>query len=328
MNEFRTVLAAQSANFQISHHDQVLSLGSCFAQNIALRLSALKFPTLLNPFGILYNPISIAQALAHLLSQNTFSEVALFEHQGLWHSFQHHSDFSAPAKTEALQRINQHLTQGQQFLSNSNRLLLTLGTAHVFVHKATNQIVANCHKLPNTDFDRQRLSISDITQALLPLFQQLKAQQPALEIILTVSPVRHLRDGLLENQKSKATLLLAIESICQALPYTHYFPAYELLLDDLRDYRFYADDLLHPSTKAIAYIWHHFQATYFSPTTQQLCHQIEKLVKASQHRPLHPTSLPHQAFLHQQLQKLAHLTTQYPTLSFEKERKLFEEQLL
>jgi hypothetical protein len=313
---FRTVFPSFKSVVSMAHTDRVLCLGSCFAEQMGGRLERLKFPTLVNPFGIVFNPVSVAKTLERLLVGKDFSEADLFETQGLWHSFEHHGSFSNPDKTAALEGINRSFSEGKIFLKKTNRLLVTLGSAHVFVWKKTGQVVANCHKVPTTEFDRKRLTVSEAVQALLPVFEKLKAELPELEIIATVSPVRHLRDGLAENQRSKATLLLALDEIGQQLPDVHYFPAYELLLDDLRDYRFYAEDMAHPNQLGADYIWQYFEGAFFEEKTKALCDRIERLLTALAHRPFHAQSAEHQAFLKKQSGLLQQMAAEFPNLDF------------
>ena len=327
MSNFRTVLPLEKVNFNINYQSPILCIGSCFTENIGDLLVQNKFPTLLNPFGILYNPISIKNSLATLLSDKIYEVDDLFLHQDVWRSFDHHGAFAHVDKEQALENINTQLAEAKVFLKQTKRLILTFGTANVFIKKSSRQVVANCHKLPNNDFEKRRLSVAEIIQALLPILQQLKIVNPDLEVVLTVSPVRHIRDGLLENQRSKATLLLAIETITQSLPFTHYFPAYELVLDDLRDYRFFAKDMIHPNEVAIDYIWKYFQQTYFSPATTNILKQIKKIVQASQHRPLHVETAAHQQFIQKQLEKITTLVKQYPFLLLKTEKEQFQAQL-
>ncbi|MEM9823955.1 MAG: GSCFA domain-containing protein, partial [Bacteroidota bacterium] len=215
MPDFRTTLAVQKENFSIQHQDQLLSLGSCFAQHIGTRLQAKKFSTVLNPFGILYNPASIVHSLESLLHQKSFVRSNLFEHQGIWYSFAHHGHFSDPDPEKALEKINRSFYQGQAQIHEAKCLLITLGTAQVFQHKKSGQIVANCHKLPAKAFQEQELSSTKIIELFSTLFQQLNDQFPKLKIILSLSPIRHLRHGLINNQRSKAQLLLAIHELVQ-----------------------------------------------------------------------------------------------------------------
>lgn len=322
---FRTELPLQKFLFKISHTDPLLSIGSCFTEHIGERLSTLKFKHLENPFGIVYNPISIAAQLEWLGSDKKFAASDLFENQGLWHSWAHHGRFSDLNKTEILTKINHALQEGQALLPSVTRLLVTFGTANVFILKESDKIVANCHKMPSQIFDKRRLSVKEITTALLSILQKLKLQQPDLQVILTVSPVRHIRDGLVENQRSKATLLLAIDQICQELDFAHYFPSYELILDDLRDYRFFNADMIHPNEVAIDYVWQRFGAAFFTEETQQLISQIEAIVQASKHRAFHTQSKQHQAFIQKQLGKIAQLEQQYHFLNFTKESQLLQQ---
>ncbi len=320
MNHFRTILPAQPAPFSIGHSDRLLLIGSCFTENMGARLTAGKFPVSVNPFGIVYNPVSIANCLEHLLIDNQgFEEKDLFEHAGLWHSWEHHGHFSQPDQAATLAGINTALKTDAAHLKKTNRLLLTLGTADVFMLRSTGQVVANNHKMPAALFMQRRLSVTEVTERISSVLEKIKLQNPDVQVILTVSPVRHIRNGMIENQRSKATLLLACEQICQALPYTCYFPAYELLLDDLRDYRFYADDLLHPSGLAADYIWQFFSDTFFSEDTRRLYTRIEKIAAAMQHRPFHPETPEHRAFAKAQLAVLEQLSKEYPELDFSAE---------
>ena len=304
MSDFRTILPLKKSSLSIDYQSKILCIGSCFTQNIGQRLIDYKFSTLLNPFGILYNPLSIKNSLNLLLTDKKYTEEDLFFHQDLWHSFDHHGVFSNPNQSSILSDINTQLKAAQLFLKNTKILILTFGTSNVFIKKSTGNIVANCHKVPNTGFDKRRLSIARIIVELTPILEKLKAVNPDLAIIFTISPVRHLKDGLLENQRSKSTLLLAMEALTQQLPFTHYFPAYELVMDDLRDYRFFEKDMTHPNELAIEYIWKAFQATYFLDSTMDIFKQIKKIVQASLHRPFHPQTNTHQRFVKKQLEKI------------------------
>jgi len=299
-------------------------LGSCFAENIGQRLENLKFKIDRNPFGILYHPISIFNGLERLLDNENFTENELFAHHGLWHSFAHHGGFSKIEKTATLNGIQQRFTETQTALQNTNQLLLTFGTAYVFEYKKTGKIVANCHKLPNQDFNRRCLTIEEITNTFIPFLQQLKKQNPPFQTIATISPIRHIRDGLIENQKSKAILRVALTEICETLDFVHYFPSYEILMDDLRDYRFYEVDMIHPSQVAMDYIWEHFQEAFFDQKTRELNGKVEKIRMAMQHRPLNPKSEEYRQFLRQQLKKVEALKETVPFLNFNLEEAFFK----
>lgn len=316
---FRTELPPLPFPLKINHHDSLLSIGSCFTEHIGERLSMLKFKHLQNPFGIVYNPISISAQLEDLWSKKQFTTSDLFDSQGLLHSWAHHGSFSDLDKNATLAKINLTLEQAQALLPSVTRLLVTFGTAHVFVLKESGKIVANCHKMPSQVFEKRRLSVAEIVASFILVLQKLKIQQPDLQVILTVSPVRHIRDGFIENQRSKATLLLAIDQICQELDFAHYFPAYELILDDLRDYRFFNADMIHPNEVAIEYVWQRFGAAFFDKNTQELMVQIEAIVQASQHRAFHSQSAQHQAFVQKQLEKIRVLEAAHSFLNFKAE---------
>jgi len=327
MDAFRTVLPPRHYAFSIEHSHQLLCMGSCFAEHIGTRLLQHKFPVLLNPFGILYNPYSIAKSLQLLLTGHQFTEADIFEYRGRWNSFMHHGRFSAFSKEALLQALSDSAEAVRKTLNRLDRLLLTFGTAQVFVYKPTGEVVANCHKLPGTSFDRRRLSLDEILEPFQHLLKQLQAENPDLQVVLTVSPVRHIRDGLIENQRSKALLLLACEALTSQFDFVHYFPAYELVLDDLRDYRFYKQDMIHPSEQAIDYVWEYFANAFFSPSTAQVLTQIHKVHKALQHEALFPGAPEFRAFVQQQLEKIAALEQQYPYLDWQEERAAFLQKL-
>ncbi len=320
MPNFRTILPSTPSASQITHQSQLLLLGSCFTEHIGEKLTERKFNTHTNPFGIVYNPISMVQCLERISAGNQgFTAETLFENAGLWHSWEHHGRFSKPDKNEALEGINAEYQTAVEHLKKTDLLLLTFGTADVFTLRETGKVVANNHKMPAALFASRRLSVSEIVDRTVQAIERVANVQ----VILTVSPVRHTRNGLIENQRSKATLILACEEICKQLDYVQYFPAYELLLDDLRDYRFYAADMIHPSEVAVDYVWEVFSATYFSEKTRQLNERIEKIRAAAQHRPYHPKTEQHQAFARAQLAAIDALKLEMPGLNFEAESGLF-----
>jgi hypothetical protein len=326
MDSFRTPLLPATAPFSIDLQDRLMLVGSCFTENIGARLRDRKFNTLINPFGIVYNPMSVAHCLSRLLLENQlFTADDLVENAGLWHSWQHHGHFSHPDKTTALQGINDAYSKAAQHLQNTDTLLLTLGTAHVFLLRSTGQIVANNHKMPAAAFENKLLDVAEVTDALGAVFADMLQKKPELKIVLSISPVRHLRQGMVENQRSKATLVLACDALCRQFPQVVYFPAYELLLDDLRDYRFYAADMIHPSEVAVAYIWQYFSDMFFDPATKALLPVIEKIRAAAQHRPFHPDTPQHHTFAAAQLAAIAQLENQRPGLDFSMEKQVFNQ---
>ncbi|MFN0174920.1 MAG: GSCFA domain-containing protein [Saprospiraceae bacterium] len=326
MQTFRTQISATPAPFQITHNHELSLLGSCFTEHIGQKLLDRKFNTHTNPFGIVYNPISMAHCLDRIVAGNQiFTEKELFENAGLWHSWEHHGRFSKPDKNEALEGINAAYREAAEQIKKADFLLLTFGTSDVFTLRETGKIVANNHKMPASLFDQRRLSVAEIVERTVQAIKSVAQLRgvPHFEVILTVSPVRHIRNGLVENQRSKAALILACEEICTQLDYAHYFPAYELLLDDLRDYRFYAADMLHPSELAVDYIWQFFSDTFFSEKTRKLNERIDKTRAAAQHRPFHPNTSQYRSFAQAQLEAIAALKLEMPGLDFSKEEAAF-----
>jgi hypothetical protein len=360
MDRFRTALTAQPAPFSIGHDDRLLPVGSCFTEHIGERLAAYKFPVLTNPFGIVYNPASIVRCLERLFSENQFfDEKDVFENAGLWRSWEHHGRFSKPDKDETLAGINAAYSEAAAFLKKTNRLLLTFGTADVFelcdigsaaftppssrpfmadaaqattgvnalerggLNAALPTIVANNHKMPAALFQERRLSVAEIAESTIGILQKIKSETADLQVVVTVSPVRHLRGGAVANQRSKAALVLACEEICRQLDFAFYFPAYELLLDDLRDYRFYAADMVHPSDTAVGYIWDFFADTFFSTETKRLNERIGKITLAAKHRPFNPDRAEHRAFARVQLEAIESLKREWPEFDFGVEEECF-----
>lgn len=277
---FRSTIHIPKAKQTITHQQRVLCMGSCFAQNIARKLTEHGFEAV-NPFGALYNPLSIAQAFAYIQQGTPVAQDQLIEHNEQWHHMDFHSDFSHSNPHTALAQINNAIAQGHQAWKNSQVLIITLGTAWCYTWNPTGQVVGNCHRLPAVQFTRRRLSLTEVVDTL----QTLCLQAPDKHIILTVSPIRHWKDGAHQNNLSKALLLLACEQMEQRFNNVTYFPSYEIMMDELRDYRFYAEDMMHPSPMAVQYIWERFAETYFNATTQQACAERLKITHMQQHRP-------------------------------------------
>ncbi|MEY3050546.1 MAG: hypothetical protein RLY31_331 [Bacteroidota bacterium] len=320
MTNFRTQVHPAETGLSFHHADAVLCMGSCFAEHIGSRLAALKFRVFQQPFGIVYNPLSMARQLHRLSEARPFTADELVTHQGLWHSFEHHGRFSGQEPMEVLEKVNRTLTEAAQFLRQADRLLLTLGTAHVFFRQLTGQPVANCHKFPAAEFDRRRLDVPTIRDSLQDALSAVRAFVPSLRIVLTVSPVRHWRDGPVENQRSKATLLLACEELARLVPGVEYFPSYEIMMDDLRDYRFYAPDMIHPNEVALQYIWEQFESVYFREDTRQLCRRVERIRTGLDHRPIYPDTDAHRAMLNRLREETDRLEMDHPTLDLTEER--------
>lgn len=308
---------------RLTHADRLMLLGSCFAAEMGARLQEAKFCCDVNPYGVLYNPLSIAAALREIAAGKVYGANELFFFRECWHSPMHHGDFSSPDVEETLRRINGRISEAHAVFSRLDYLLLTFGTAWVYESKETGRVVSNCHKLPETNFMRRKLSVEEVVTEYQSLLSDLFARNPQLKVLFTVSPIRHIRDGLHANQLSKATLLLAIERLQALFPQqVFYFPAYELLLDELRDYRFYAEDLVHPSAVAVRYVWERFSQACFSEESLQIIEESEKISKALSHKPFHPESEEYKRFLGQIVLKIDQLNGKYPYLDFQKEKEI------
>lgn len=303
----------------ITYEDKILTIGSCFAENISDKLSQVYFRIETNPFGILYNPISIANCLNELLGTNTtLSDSLVVQHNGMYHSLLHHGSFSRANIIGFKEVTDLSIEQGRQWLNEADVIIITFGTA--WVYEKDGEVVANCHKMPSNDFVRRRLSVDEIVNTWLYILDL-----PTLtdkHFIFTVSPIRHIKDGMHENQLSKSTLLLAIDQLIEQRtllkPSISYFPSYEIMLDELRDYRFYADDMLHPSTKAVDYIYERFEQTYFDTNTIEEAKKLHSLYQQLHHRPLHPDAPQYQNFVQQTQQLLNSLKDKYPWIRDDK----------
>jgi hypothetical protein len=283
---------------------------------------------MINPFGVVYNPISVKRSLEILLDEKVYEAKDLDYFNGLWYSWDHHSSFSNPDQQKALQKINAGIAVGAAQLKKASFILFTYGTAWTYRLRDNGRIVCNCHKKPSSAFDHELLEVDEIVREYEELYNKAKEINPSLRFIFTVSPVRHWKEGAHGNQISKSVLLLAIEKIREIYgDKFDYFPSYELLLDDLRDYRFYADDLLHPNKLAIDYIWEKFGERYFEKDTLLIIKSIERLIKASMHRFSFPGSKDHQKFLKEELNKLEEIENTYPFINVSNFRKHFTEEL-
>ena len=309
---------------EITHSTTQMILGSCFAENIGKRLVACKFPVTLNPFGILYNPLSIATALDRIIDRKAFSEDSpeIVNWGEQWHSMLHHGDFSRREKNDTLAAVNNSLCTAGEKLEKLDLLTLTFGTAYVYRLKESGMVVGNCHKIPGNEFTRTLLTPSEAVEALTPTFERLLKINPQMKILLTVSPIRHIRDGAHGNQVSKAVLMLTIEELRKAFPEkVFYFPAYEIVLDELRDYRFYDEDMIHPSTTAVNYIWECFRSTYFNEETNNIVVQLEEINRALAHRPFDEKSQAHANFKQKLFLKIESVKEKYPFFDFTNELK-------
>lgn len=317
---FRTEIAQQNWPFNLDHSQPVIHLGSCFSQHISARLKQRLFRVAPNPFGTSYNPISLANQVEKLVSDNCYTKADLLLNNDLFFSCDHYTAFSHPDADLALQQINEALDQNRQLLNAQNQpglLLITLGTAHAWKHIAYDRVVNNCHKLPGQQFDRIFVEPDEIVHRLEASLASLQQKAPLWKVLISVSPVRHLRDGISENQRSKSALILAANRLADQLNFVHYFPAYEIMMDDLRDYRFYEADLIHPNTQAIEYIWDYFSAGLFTEKTRNINKRVLGLSRFFGHQPKHNQSVQHQHQYRAQIKKLNNIKSEYPELNWQ-----------
>lgn len=308
---------------KISYSDKIMLIGSCFTEEIGYRMKELKFNVLQNPNGILYDPLSISYALNSCIENKKFNEEDLFLLNELWHSWKHHSLFSGPDKEKVLQRINHAQSSANIFLKETSWLVITVGTSYCYFLKSSGDPVANCHKAPSAKFEKKLLETDRIITALSKAIYTLQEFNRYIKIILTVSPVRHIRDGIIENNRSKSRLIEAVHFIKNSFQNVSYFPAYELIIDVLRDYRFFKDDLVHPSETTTSYVFEKFCATYLDDTSIKLLKEIQDVSTARKHKPFQEESISHKKFKKIQLEKINKLSLQFPFLDLSDEKKYF-----
>ncbi|WP_143307481.1 GSCFA domain-containing protein [Chitinophaga vietnamensis] len=298
----------------IQYSDELLLMGSCFAEEIGEKLLEHRFNVSINPHGILFNPLSITKAIHTYLDGKVYTKNDLFHHNDAWHSWDHHSRFSAETPEAALEAINSEQARAAVTLEKADWLVLTLGSAHAYFLKENNTIAGNCHKVPAATFYKRLLSAEEIITALDNMMHRLFFRNHKINILFTVSPVRYIRDGLVENNLSKAILLQAVHHLVNKFDRLFYFPAYELVIDDLRDYRFYKADMVHPNELAVNYVWEQVVKSCIHPGSQPLLHSIADINRAAQHRPFNAGSQQHQQFLHTYAAKVKQLMKEHPQL--------------
>lgn len=318
--EFRTKVDVQPFPFSLGYNTPMLFCGSCFTENIGSIMLERKLPIIINPFGVVYNPVSVKMVIERIISSQPFEESDLNFRNGLWYSYLHHTSFSSPDKARCLERINGEQSKASDFIKKMKCLLVTFGTARVYYLKQSDEPVANCHKIPTKEFENRLLNVNEIVKEWSILIDKLLKNNPELKIVFTISPVRHWKDGAVGNQQSKSILNVAVHELMYAYPKNaFYFPAYEILMDDLRDYRFYADDKLHPSQVAVKYIWEKFKESVIDSNSLKLMVDVEKVVSAVNHRPFNSDTKEHQAFLAGTLKQIMNMKSVNPSLDFSKE---------
>jgi GSCFA family len=327
---FRSEFTPKPFSIKMKHTDKLLLVGSCFTEQIGKKLTAHKFDVLENPNGILFNPMSIAKAVLNYANRKLFTEDELFYYNELWASREHHTQFSNIEKADALKNINKSQQKAIDFIKTADWILLTLGSAFVYEWKDIvakenyENVAANCHKIPTDKFNRRITEPEEIKIVLQKMEAAVRAINPNVKFIYTISPVRHLREGFVENNRSKAALIQAVHSLTNDSN-IFYFPAYELVIDDLRDYRFFAEDLAHPNYAATNYVWEKFVPTVIDDASLQLMEKINEINAAMNHRAFNPTSDAHKAFLATNLSKITKLKEMYAYINFEEEIKYFKQ---
>ena len=331
--DFHLAFSPKPFDIKISHQQKLLLIGSCFTEQVGNKLVQHKFRVLDNPNGILFNPVSICRSVSSYIGNKKYTEADLFYQNECWNSWEHHSRFSHPDKDECLQLINNSQVAAHQFLQTADWLLITLGSAFVYETSSLaplagegreeKKVVANCHKVPTDKFNKRLLTMEETVAGLQDMLQQLSVFNPVLKIIFTISPVRHLRDGFVENNRSKAILINAVHQLTENNSHAFYFPAYELVIDDLRDYRFYAEDMVHPNYAATNYVWEKFITACIDEPSQQLMKTINEINAAMNHKPFNPVSAAHKIFLKTNLGKVKKLQQEFPYINFEKEIEYF-----
>jgi len=327
--KFKLTLDAKPSNHTIAYGDKLMLIGSCFTENIGAKFKTHLFELSENPYGILFNPVSVINTLTEIMDRRVYQANDLFQHNELWHSWNHHSRFSAIEQKDALENINTSIVAAHDFLKSANRLVITLGSAWLYhltdeAPLGQGQVVANNHKGPSNWFYKSLMQPNTLLESLQNLVARLHAFNPNLHTTCTISPVRHLREGLIENNRSKAVLIQAVHELVNSSKQVDYFPSYEYIIDDLRDYRFYAEDLVHPNFAASGYVWDKLVETYMDHKTQTIMKQVAELQLAMSHKPFFTGSAEHQKFLQSCIQKTEALLDKHPALSLQDHLAFFK----
>ncbi len=336
--KFKLSLSAKPSGTNVSYQDKVMLIGSCFTENMGAKLKHHLFEIKENPHGILFNPVSVQNAIMDYISNKQYAVSDLFLLNDVWNSWHHHSRFSGITKQEAIDKINNSISEAHIFLKSAKHLVITLGSAWLYTlnENAPSKngfVVANNHKAPSAWFTKKLMKPLELQSNLHELVQALRVYNPHLHIVFTISPVRHLREGLIENNRSKAVLIQAVHDLIASQESTSenngvaYFPAYEYVIDDLRDYRFYAEDLVHPNYSATNYVWEKFIETYMSVETQSIMKQVAELQLAISHKPFFSGSSDHQKFIRSCIEKTEQLSAQFPYLPLQKHLQFFKDQV-
>lgn len=316
MNLQTHIPISKEPHHPIDYSSKLFLLGSCFSENIGNKFEYFKFQTNQNPLGILFHSKTIETLVTDAINEKEYIEKDVFNLNERWHSFDAHSALSTTSKEEIVDNLNSTIKATNQQIKQATHIIITLGTAWIYRHIASDQIVANCHKVPQKQFLKELLSVEDITESLESIIALIRDVNPKVNFIFTVSPVRHLKDGFIQNQQSKAHLISAIHQIVEPRKGVFYFPSYEIMMDELRDYRFYAEDMIHPNKTAIEYIWNRFSDTWISSTAEETMIKVDSIQKRLQHKPLNPYSKEHLKFLEKLDTDIKQIQKQFPMIKY------------
>lgn len=321
--QWSTICAIPEAPAKISLPHRLLLMGSCFTENIGAKLLSFRFDACINPFGILFHPLALADVMQMAISGNVVQEDELFLHADLYRHFAFHSQLAHPDRKVAAGQMQAAINTLNKAIHNADHIIVTFGTSLVYTHSGSGRIVANNHKLPASEFTKRQLSVEEIVGAWLPMMEQISHVKPGVQWIFTVSPVRHLRDGMIENARSKAVLIESIHQIVERSSAAVYFPAYEIMMDELRDYRFYNEDLIHPSGVATDHIWELFSDKHLDIRAQAWLRDYYPVQQAMRHRPNYPDSSGHRQFMAQMRNEIESLRMRYPELDLQEDYNSF-----
>lgn len=313
--QFTTKVPIPKATHPIDYDSKIVALGSCFAENMAVKFDYFRFRNTTNPFGIIFNPVSIENLMARVAEKREFTGEDVFFHNERWQSYEVHSDLCHIDKTKLLELLNRTLEQTRNQIIEATHIIITYGTSWVYRLRSTGAVVANCHKVPQAEFEKQLLSAAQIERSIENTISLIRKVNPGCSFMFTVSPVRHIKDGFVENNVGKAQLLSAVYA-SRSRPFSAYFPSFEIMMDELRDYRFYADDMLHPSQSAIDYIWECFFRSQMQESVFPVMDEVCSIQKSLRHKPFHADSQSHRKFVENLEGKIAALALKFPQIRF------------
>lgn len=318
--QFRTQIPISKTNNPIDYNSKVISLGSCFAENMAEKFDYFKFQNSTNPFGIIFNPVSIEKIMSRIVKEEFYTEKDVFFYNERWHSYEVHSDLSNSDRQELLETLNKAISETYKHLKEATHIIITYGTSWIYRNIESDEIVANCHKVPQKQFSKELLPVEVIQKSIQNTIDLIQVLNPNINFIFTVSPVRHIKDGFAENQLSKSHLFAVVHEVLKThnsqLITHNYFPSYEIMMDELRDYRFYTEDMLHPNQVAIDYIWHKFSENYISEESISTMQEVSEIQKSLRHRSFNPESEQHQKFLAKLQQKISSMQEKWTHIKF------------